>query len=166
MLALGTLLKAVCQTNRMKYSGLILLLLFGSCLESDPPVPEPEFIEAFDAGHLEVIGGTSEFLMDASHMDFTIWFDGEGHMETYGSVEVDTFPDVGGTGYHYWIVRIDEGVCNVHILEGTYNLETDPVSTTGPSWFKAWGDGYMWVNDGGSIKHGNHWYGTPWQGEF
>ena len=24
----------------------------------------------------------------------------------------------------------------------------------------------MWVNDGGSIKYGNHWYGTPWQGDF
>ena len=141
-----------------------LLLILGSCFESDPPVPEPEFIEVFDAGHLEVIGGTSDFIMDASHMDFTIWFDGEGWMEVFGSVDVTMFPDPGGN--HFWIVSIDEGVCKVNMVEGTYNLETDPLALMGPSWFKAWGDGYMWVSDGGSVKHGNRWHDTPWQGEF
>ena len=127
---------------------------------------EPEFIEAFDVGHLEVIGGTSDFHMDASHMDFTIWFDGEGYAHTRGSVSIQMFPDVGGTGYHYWKVSISEGVILVYMLEGTYNLETDPLALTGPSWFKAWGDGYMWVSDGGSVRYGNKWFDSPWQGDF
>jgi len=151
---------------KLKNFLIALPIVFWGCLESSPPVPEPEFIEVFDAGHLEVIGGTSDFHMDASHMDLTIWFDGEGYAHTYGSVSVNMFPDVGGGGQHYWKVSIDEGVLQVFMLEGTYNLETDPEALMGPSWFKAWGDGYMWVNDGGSIKYGNHWYGTPWQGDF
>ena len=144
-----------------------IIIFLGACFESDPPVPAPEFIEVFDSGHLEVIGGTSDFHMDASHMDFTIWFDGEGYAHTRGSVSINMFPDVGGPGgNHYWKVSIDEGVILVYMLEGTYSLETDPEAPMGPSWFKAWGDGYMWVNNGGSVKYGNHWYETPWQGDF
>ena len=72
---------------------------------------------------------------------FYIWFNGEGYMSTYGKVDVTRYQDVGGGGFHFWSVYVQEGVCEVKILEGTYNLETAPWALMGPSWFKAWGDG-------------------------
>ena len=153
------------MANIFKIKFLLLAALAG-CFPSDPPVPEPEFIEVFDAGYLEVIGGTSDFILDGSHLMFYIWFNGEGYMSTYGKVDVTRYQDVGGGGFHFWSVYVQEGVCEVKMLEGTYNLETDPWALMGPSWFKAWGDGLMFVTGGGSIKYGNKWYETPFQKEF